>query len=188
MRSSEFLVSLGATAFTGFFLVAVVTMSTDRAFAGEPSAPAQSQATSEVTQALGVQPGTQPGAQPGTQPGTKLSTPCACSRGELPTSASRSQSGAYTPQLDRTPLDIYDEVAALDAVRIALTEVGDGGSYVWQRHHGRLSGVVQPTASFKDRSGYPCRHIVMMLTSTTVSKKTEGIACRLPDGNWQLDG
>jgi surface antigen len=161
MRSSDVITSLAATAFTGFFMFAVVMMSTDSAFADALTAPA---------------------------PTAKVSTPCGCSSGELPTNASRSKPGAYTPRLDRTPLDIYDEVAALDAVRIALTEVGDGGSYIWQREHGRLSGVVQPTGSFKDKDGAPCRHIVMMLTSTTLSKKTEGIACRLPDGNWQLAG
>jgi hypothetical protein len=178
MRSSEVLASLGATAFTGFFLVAVVMMSTDDAFADTHVLPPTSAPTSATDQHMAPPVATMP----------KISTPCGCSRGELPTNTSRSSPDAHTPYLDRTPLDLHDEVAALDAVRIALNEVGDGGSYVWQRHHGRLSGVVQPTGSFKDRSGYPCRHIVMMLTSTTVSKKTEGIACRLPDGNWQLDG
>jgi hypothetical protein len=174
MRSSEVLASLGATAFTGFFLVAVVTMSTDSAYADGHMIPFVAVADQQ--------------SAPPAKAAPKISTPCGCSRGELPTNASRSAPDAHTPYLDRTPLDIHDEVAALDAVRIALNEVGDGGSYVWQRHHGRLSGVVQPTGSFKDRSGYPCRHIVMMLTSTIVSKKTEGIACRLPNGNWQLDG
>jgi surface antigen len=163
MRPSDVLASLAATAFTGFFLVAVVLMAPDLAFANELN-----------------------GAAPLAAP--KLSTPCGCSSGEVATPASRAGQSAYIPQLDRTPLDIHDEVAALDAVRIALNEVGDGGSYVWQRHHGRLSGVVQPTGSFKDQSGLPCRHIVMMLTSTILSKKTEGIACRLPNGNWQLAG
>ena len=48
-------------------------------------------------------------------------------------------------------LDENDEIAALEAIRVALTEVGDGGSYVWYRRHGRLSGIVQPTVSFKVR-------------------------------------
>lgn len=164
MRPSDILASLAATVFTGFFMVSVIIMAPDLAFANDLS------------------------ANPPAVAAPKISTPCGCSSGELGTPASRSNNSAYAPHLDRTPLDIYDEVAALDAVRIALNEVGDGGSYVWQRHHGRLSGVVQPTGSFKDKSGLPCRHIVMMLSSTTTSKKTEGIACRMPDGNWQLEG
>ena len=45
-------------------------------------------------------------------------------------------------------LDENDEIAALEAIRVALTEVGDGGTYVWHRQHGRLSGIVQPTLRF----------------------------------------
>jgi hypothetical protein len=161
MRPSDVLASLAATVFTGFFMVSVVLMAPDLAFASE----------------LGATP-------PAAAASPKISTPCGCSAGEVGTPASRSSA----PHIDRTPLDIYDEVAALDAVRFALNEVGDGGSYVWQRHHGRLSGVVQPTGSFKDKSGQPCRHIVMTLSSVMASKTTEGIACRMPDGNWQLEG
>jgi hypothetical protein len=85
-------------------------------------------------------------------------------------------------------LDESDEIAALEAIRVALTEVGDGGSYVWRRSHGRLSGIVQPTASFKDPGGRVCRHIVLTMTVGTATGKAEGIACRLADGRWQLDG
>ena len=71
---------------------------------------------------------------------------------------------------------------------MALTEVGDGATYVWHRRHGRLSGIVQPTASFKDPAGRVCRHIVLVLSSLDHSGKVEGIACRAPDGRWQLEG
>jgi hypothetical protein len=84
------------------------------------------------------------------------------------------------------PLGVTDEIAALDAIRIALTQVGDGSSFVW--HAGRLSGVVQPTHSFKDASGRVCRHIVVVLSAGLRSGRIEGIACRMNDGNWQLDG
>ena len=85
-------------------------------------------------------------------------------------------------------LDENDEIAALEAIRVALTEVGDGGTYVWRRSHGRLSGIVQPTASFKDPAGRVCRHIVLTMTIGTATGQAEGIACRLADGRWQLDG
>lgn len=88
----------------------------------------------------------------------------------------------------RAGLDESDEIAALEAIRVALTEVGDGSTYVWRRQHGRLSGIVQPTVSFKNAAGRICRHILLILTVGTATGRAEGIACRLPDGRWQLDG
>ena len=41
-----------------------------------------------------------------------------------------------------TMLDEDDEIAALEAIRVALTEVSDGASYVWHRRHGRLGGTI----------------------------------------------
>lgn len=94
------------------------------------------------------------------------------------------------PSLAGVPLrlDDADERAALESVQKALTEAGDGATYVWHRAHGRLSGFVQPTRSFKDTDGKICRHIVVVLSSGTRTKQTEGIACRLASGLWQLDG
>ena len=85
-------------------------------------------------------------------------------------------------------LDENDEIAALEAIRVALTEVGDGNSYVWYRRYGRLSGIVQPTVSFKDPAGRVCRHILLIMTVGAATGRAEGIACRLSDGRWQLDG
>lgn len=85
-------------------------------------------------------------------------------------------------------LDETDERAALESVHHALTEAGDGATYVWHRSHGRLSGLVKPTHSFKDADGKICRHIVIMLSSGERTRQTEGVACRLANGVWQLDG
>ena len=117
------------------------------------------------------------------QPGAST---CTCPDGRKPDS----QKLWPRPKLaDARPvLDTGDEVATLEAVHVALSEVGDGSSYVWHRPNGTLSGVVQPTASFKDVSGKVCRHIVMVLTSGAYTRKTEGVACRLATGVWQLDG
>lgn len=84
--------------------------------------------------------------------------------------------------------DIIDKKAALESVQYALSAIGDGSSYVWHRGHGKLSGVVQPTQSFKDAQGHVCRHFVVMLASGTYTKRTETVACRMPNGIWQLDG
>jgi hypothetical protein len=106
-----------------------------------------------------------------------------------PQHASRTSPATPSAQPDlRQSLDDSDEVATLDAIHVALSQVGDGGSYVWHRNHGRLSGVFQPTQSFKDQSGQVCRHLTIMLVSGAAMRKTEGIACRLATGRWQLDG
>jgi surface antigen len=46
---------------------------------------------------------------------------------------------------------------ALEAIRVALTDVAGGVSYVWHRRYGELSGLVQPTQSFKAADGRLCR-------------------------------
>lgn len=87
-----------------------------------------------------------------------------------------------------TDLQMSGEVSALEALHLALTEVGDGALYVWHRHDGQVGGVVQPTASFKDARGKICRHIVVLLSSGIRTRRTEGLACRLDSGAWQLEG
>ncbi|MFN0217403.1 MAG: hypothetical protein ACKVP4_01170 [Hyphomicrobium sp.] len=84
------------------------------------------------------------------------------------------------------PLDENDEVASLESLQFALTEVGDGATYVWKRSHGRLSGLVKPTRSYKDSSGAVCRKAVVMLNGVDGAATTELSACRLPNGIWQV--
>lgn len=104
-----------------------------------------------------------------------------------PMPVNRAQPALAGPDL-RTTLDDTDEVATLDAIHTALSQVADGATYVWHRNHGRLSAILQPTQSFKDASGNVCRHLVVMLMSGAATRKTEGIACRMATGRWQLDG
>ncbi len=85
-------------------------------------------------------------------------------------------------------LSDQDEIAALEAVHLALTEVGDGFSYVWHQKGGRLSGVIQPTSTFRDSSGKICRHLMLAMSAGGIARSTEGIACRLINGSWQLEG
>ena len=114
--------------------------------------------------------------------------PCSCPN--LGPNPSKPPAVSAKPKFAETNahLDDNDEIAALEAIRVALTEVGDGGTYVWYRQHGRLSGIVQPTVSFKDVAGRVCRHILIIMTVGAATGRAEGIACRLGDGRWQLDG
>ncbi len=87
-----------------------------------------------------------------------------------------------------TTLDDSDAAAVLEGIHAALTEVADGSTYVWHRRDGRLSGMAQPTASFKDPAGQPCRHLIVILNTSQKSRKVEGIACRAANLRWQLAG
>lgn len=88
----------------------------------------------------------------------------------------------------RTRLDGNDRVAALEALQVALDEVGDGSTYVWRRKEGLLGGMVKPTASFRDAKGAVCRHLILKLTLGDASRQVEGIACRDADDRWRIDG
>lgn len=109
-----------------------------------------------------------------------------------PASALRFQSASDRPavrgSVPASRFEEADEIATLEAIRLALTEVGDGGSYAWYRENGNLNGIVSPTASFKDRQGRICRHIIVILSAGPQTGKVEGIACRTPDGRWVLEG
>jgi len=103
--------------------------------------------------------------------------------------AHAAETGAGVKRAGHDPsLGEEDEIAALEAIRVALTEVGDGTSYVWRRRYGRFGGLVQPTKSFKDGGGRVCRHIIVILTAPRRSARMEGTACRLASGRWQLGG
>jgi hypothetical protein len=88
----------------------------------------------------------------------------------------------------KASLDAADELAAMEAIQLVLTEVGDGNTFVWYRAHGKLSGMFQPTVSFRDARGNVCRHLKVTLTSGVVSRKAEGVACRGLGGVWSLEG
>lgn len=85
-------------------------------------------------------------------------------------------------------LDTSDEAAALESVQFALSRVADKQTYVWHRDNGHLSGIVQPTSSFRNAEGRVCRHLIVLLTTGDKTKKTEGIACRGEAGVWSLEG
>ncbi len=107
-------------------------------------------------------------------------------------SANDPQQRRHSRRLPRRPVLTWaDQVATLEAVHIALNTTADGATYVWRRHHGNLDAIIQPTQSFKDgKDGRQrvCRHVVIMLISGSFTRRAEGIACRLIDGSWALDG
>lgn len=177
--SSSSLVAFAATTFTAYALVAAIVLSPDFAVAGDTGARSGAQSSPHQ-----IAPDKAPQKMPSQE------RPDGKSGGASCTCPPAKEKLWHRPKFAdfRSQLDEADEVAALENVQLALSEVGDGASYVWHRRHGRLSGIVQPTSSFKDAGGAVCRHVVVLLSAGTETKKTEGIACRLADGRWQLEG
>ena len=88
----------------------------------------------------------------------------------------------------KSQLSAADHHAALEAMQYALTELGDGATFVWHRKAGLISGMVRPTASFVDARGAVCRHLVFKLSVANYSKQIEGDACRSKSKQWQVAG
>ena len=85
-------------------------------------------------------------------------------------------------------LEPGDDIAALQAIDVALTQASDGATYVWSHGNGRLNGTVRMTGTFRDADSRVCRSLQMRLVSGTFSRQRDGIACRQPDGTWHLGG
>jgi hypothetical protein len=160
MRQHTDLFTIAAASTIGFVMAAMIILSPGSAFAADPKASKAPQAGEGTCN-------------------------CPASKEQLWSRPKFAEMPAVT-----TPvmLDESDEMAALESVQFALSEVGDGASYIWHRNNGRLSGMVQPMTSFKDGQGQICRHVVVILTAGTNSKKAEGVACRLTSGQWKLEG
>jgi hypothetical protein len=167
MSRSESLFPIAATLLSGFFLAACVFLLPGMAEAGEqPSSPPIAGEEDVADVPAGDD---------------KTTSPCTC-----PESSPKSGKPKFAEL--QSDLDDADEAAALESVQLALSKVGDGAAYIWHRSNGRLSGLVQPTSSFRNGKGSICRHLILMLTTGDKTRKTEGIACRADNGLWQLEG
>jgi surface antigen len=71
----------------------------------------------------------------------------------------------------------------VQALDLALSELGDGVTLVWQRPERRLVGRIKP-----DDKGRVCRHVIYSLALGAYQRQIEGVACREPDGSWSLSG
>jgi surface antigen len=187
MSQSTSLFSLASVASIAFAAAATIFLSPDLAFAGDKKGNPASQSHSQIKPAPPGLAQTQ-----ATPPAASGSCTCPAQNTQTPSAGDKARGkpkfAELSPLTQRTALDETDEVAALESVQFALTEVGDGASYIWHRNNGRLSGMVQPVTSFKDPQGQVCRHVLVVLTAGTHSKKAEGVACRLPGGQWKLEG
>ena len=72
------------------------------------------------------------------------------------------------------------------ALQLALSQVEDGGTFLWQKKSLSLKGMITPSKAFRNSSGAVCRHVIYALSLGRYIKQIEGIACRQNDGRWQL--
>lgn len=79
-------------------------------------------------------------------------------------------------------------MAARQALELALSELGDGVTLVWQRPERNLVGRIKPVSAFRDHRGRICRHVVYSLALGGFHRQIEGVACREEDGSWSLSG
>ena len=86
----------------------------------------------------------------------------------------------------RSKLDRTDQMVALRALHLALSQVPDGGTFVWRKKSRSLKGMIRPSKAFRNADGKICRHIIYALVLGRYTKQIEGIACRQEDGRWQL--
>jgi len=88
----------------------------------------------------------------------------------------------------KTNLSRSDRIVALQALKMALTELGDGATLVWRRPASQLTGRVKPVSAFRDGTGRICRTVIYALARGAKQKQIEGIACREADGRWTIIG
>jgi surface antigen len=81
-----------------------------------------------------------------------------------------------------------DRIVALKALELALSELGDGTTLVWQRPGRGLVGRVKPVSAFRDAKGRVCRAVVYALALDGRQREIEGVACREQDLSWSLAG
>ena len=86
----------------------------------------------------------------------------------------------------RAQLGHGDRVIAMRALHLALSQVPDGGAFVWRKKSRSLKGVIKPSKPFRNDGGQICRHVIYALALGRYVKQIEGIACRRDDGRWQL--
>jgi surface antigen len=123
---------------------------------------------------LGAIAGGVAGAQFGKGDGRLVTT----ALGALLGSAIGSSAGA---SLDRADLAYYDQTA-----QRALETGSSGRALPWNNPDSGNSGVVIPSAPYKNTSGQYCREFQNKITVGGKTQNGYGTACRQPDGSWQI--
>jgi len=115
----------------------------------------------------------------------------------LPPKAADLRAVPATPVENAAPSDLRelkaglggsDPTVALQALQMALTELGDGATLAWRLPDSQLRGRVKPKSAFRDETGRICRTLVYALARGANEKQIEGTACREASGRWMIVG
>ncbi len=79
-----------------------------------------------------------------------------------------------------------DAAATLEAIDTALRSVRDGGSFVFHRNRGALTGIIKPTRTFRAHDGRLCRDIEVELNAQHRARRVVGTACLDAQDTWRL--
>lgn len=94
--------------------------------------------------------------------------------------------------LHMTSTDIPAGMPATDwpyakgALKEALSRTVDGPSVAWSNPASGAQGTVTPIASAFERDGFPCRNFLASHVMNAVETWSEGTACRVHRGEWEV--
>ena len=121
---------------------------------------------------------------------------CTTKKGEIPNRKSfpfkaPEITGALPPRREvplkelKSRLTDADLTAALQAMSVVLSEIGDGTTYVWGRPMRRLRGLITPLSSFRNAEGQICRHVGLYSHISALHETHRRHS--LPHGRRQMD-
>ncbi|MEM7191271.1 MAG: hypothetical protein AAF405_00135 [Pseudomonadota bacterium] len=105
----------------------------------------------------------------------------------VPTRRQNRASGHSLSEL-KSNLNRSDKAVALKALHMAVSELGDGVTLVWERRASGLKGRIKPVAAYRDGQGRLCRTVLYALARGDKTNEIEIGVCRSLNGRWLIEG
>jgi len=83
-------------------------------------------------------------------------------------------------------LDQRDKDLAMKQAQYSLENSRSGQTSEWRNPDSGHSGTFTPTRTYQDSSGRQCREYQQEILVEGEKHQSHGIACRMPDGTWQI--
>ena len=83
-------------------------------------------------------------------------------------------------------LDRADQLAMQHATQSTLETVPAGTTNTWHNPDSGNRGTITPTQTYQQSDGAYCREYTQTVTVGGRTEEAYGIACRQPDGSWQI--
>lgn len=85
--------------------------------------------------------------------------------------------------MDKVDLQYYDRTS-----QKALEQGQPGQTFPWSNPQSGVSGTVTPSGYYQNAQGKYCREYTQTITVGGRVEEGYGVACRQPDGSWQIQG